>query len=177
MTSMIEDDAAHRNAGGNPMTSTTETGTLAELNVGLGDVVRNHWTNTVFEIRERDPGVLALWILHEGRWGCSLADSESIYALVRRATPDNSDILNNTEAFGLMSKDKQRRMKEWPHGWVVLLKREWGKASNPAWIYDGVYRAKPAPASVRITGPVRITGTVQLDADGKPDFSTWEATQ
>ena len=69
-----------------------ETGTLAELNVKPGDVVM-HEGGYDCKILERIPGVLAVWVVGEDRWGVDVRDSCQIYSIISRASqPDLASI-------------------------------------------------------------------------------------
>lgn len=56
-------------------------------------------------------------------------------------------IFNNTTQFGLLSKDQQKEMNSWSHGWEYWSGPDWGwiDVPLPLWADLTSYRAKPAP--------------------------------
>lgn len=54
---------------------------------------------------------------------------------------------NNTTPFGLLSKDQQKEMISWSHGWEYWSGPDWGwrDLPLPLWADLTSYRAKPAP--------------------------------
>jgi hypothetical protein len=75
-------------------------------------------------------------------------------------------------------------LEAWPHGFeyysTPFQPHEWATVDEPTWAYGTVYRAKPAPAEVRVKcvrfgeGHFAERGTCITRADGTIDWSTWE---
>lgn len=55
------------------------------------------------------------------------------------------DPKTNRIPFALLSVDKQKIMKAWPHGWDYFSNAGWIDVPDPEWFQATAYRGKPAP--------------------------------
>ena len=170
------------------------TGTLAELQVGPGDVVK------CVSIDERFPGLGEILTINENGYGVSAninaftpaADVEygRTYRLISRATtaqPTQTVTTNGRHydltaletPFGMLPKPVQEALKAWPHGWERYIDGEWIGFGASVWWKSTTYRAKPAPVDERVkcyrgAPGAAEHGTCIRRADGTIDWSTWE---
>jgi hypothetical protein len=133
--------------------SDNEFRTLAEHNVGEGDVVQHKRDDTKWVVKMSDEG-LALWQESSKFWGIALEESEEPYRVLSRAPKPEQrngdklhfdDLTAITCPFGMLDAATQERLKAWPHGWEFWNIEEWDMARVPSSGSINVYRAKPAP--------------------------------
>lgn len=59
------------------------------------------------------------------------------------------DPTTNRIPYGLLTEEERAALKAWPHGWEVNDGRGlWAAIAEPSWVYDTVYRGKPAPKRI-----------------------------
>jgi len=56
------------------------------------------------------------------------------------------DPTTNRVQWYLLTDEERTALEEWPHGWESAHIDGWAEAPQPDWFWNGVYRAKPAPA-------------------------------
>ena len=145
------------------------TGTLAELQVGPGDVVESevddHWqpihSGQYTLISRANPDQPAHIITHEGR----------TFDLTALETP-----------FGLLPEPVQEALKAWPHGFEMMTySGQMIEYSFPDMKGNrgAVWRAKPAPAETRVQCyrgeyyKAKEHGTCIKRPDGSIDWQSW----
>ena len=170
------------------------TGTLAELQVGPGDVV-GFETGHQYRITEVIDGFDVDYkaVRHaKGRIGqeVTLNSHREEWTLISRATPYQPahivthngreyDLTKLETPFGLLPKSVQEALQAWPHGWEVY-DHGWWEAFK-LWDTSQAYRATPAPAPVRVRCSRRADdmpidyGTCIKRPDGSIDWDSWRA--
>ena len=165
------------------------TGTLAELQVEPGDVVRFHHP-------DMGPGCHRV----VARVDCDrvyMTDSvmsvveEPYWTLISRARPDQPahivthegrdyDLTALETPFGLLPEPVQKALQSWPHGRQRYTSQLWAD-DNDGMFSAVTYRAKPAPVETRVQCyrgeqgvRSREHGTCIKRHDGSLDWASWE---
>ena len=152
-----------------------EVGTLKELGVGVGDVVK-HSDGTRYEIRLNDCGNPANWDIKCGFFGVEVSESVQQYSIVSRASDKPKLWRDMTPeekgALLLAAHDGFPVQSDYGCGWEAC--------AEPLWFDSSAYRIRPEPKVETVTlwidksgrgGSYRSVGTVNF-IDGKIDIDS-----
>ena len=169
------------------------TGTLAELQVGPGDVVVMHddKEQECFTCLNAPPRSVGCFDDHWEFDGALFRDG--IFRLISRANPDQPahiithegrafDLTALETPFGLLPEPVQEALKAWQCGVDQYTSCGWKNHAMHKVSYHPcvVYRAKPAPAETRVqcyrrpSGKPKEHGTCIKNPDGSINWASWE---
>lgn len=150
-----------------------ETGTLKELNVQPGDVVR-HMNGSLYEIKYDDDGNLRNWSLDGYRWGIPVSQSLQQYSIISRAnpTPKTWGEMTDAEKGALLLAAYEGKSV-----WYFNGSHWYDKPVHSNW-YDHIcYEVKPEPNRKKCHHCVFAYGErreTEFDVvDGKVDWDTF----
>ena len=165
------------------------TGTLAELQVAPGDVVRvlggREWEivgideNGEYLINDPPARHLSRTLL---------------FTLISRANPDQPahiithegrtyDLTALETPFGLLPEPVKEALKAWPHGVEHWRSDHWTSGHSLSFAGSFAYRGKPAPAETRVQcyrgeyGKPKEHGTCIKNPDGSINWASWEGDE
>lgn len=168
------------------MRHTGKAGKLKDLHVKAGDVVLSAACGFEYTVKERRPGVMALW---SGRWGGSWFVDVDIsvhdYTLISLADAQPAAQPAAPKTWGEMTDAEKGALLLAAHEGKVIEFRndedtpEWKKAA-PKWASWCYYRVKPEPVretvGLYISDPCSNGSYIQIGTidteDGKPDCNS-----